>query len=139
MAGGGRYDHLAKMISKKDVSGVGCAIGMDRITEIVKRQNHLAEKEKPSKTFFIQLGEAAKQRSLNILESLRKARITVSHSLSKDSLKGQLKMAAKLKIPFALIYGQKEALDDTIIVRDMEMSSQETVPLSQLIDYLRKK
>ncbi len=139
LAGGGRYDYLAKMIGKKDIPAVGCAIGMDRVTEIVKRRGHLAEKEKPSKVFFIQLGEAAKQRSINILESLRKAHVTVSHSLSKDSLKGQLKMAAKLKIPFALLYGQKEALDNTIMVRNMEMSSQETIPLPQLIDYLKKK
>ena len=95
--------------------------------------------QKATKIYFVQLGTDAKQKSLTVLEILRKAKIPTKHSLSKDSLKGQLKMASKLKIPYALILGQKEVFENSIIVKNMTSSSQETVPIEKLIDYLKKK
>jgi histidyl-tRNA synthetase len=139
LAGGGRYDALSNILSNKNIPAVGCAIGIDRIISLVGEKSSLSPKEKPFKVFFIQLGSAAKYKSLNILESLRKSRISTSHSLSKDSLKSQLKIASKLRVKYALIFGQKEAMDETIIVRNMETASQETVPLDKLIDYLKKR
>jgi len=143
LAGGGRYDMLAKMLGNKDIAGTGCAIGIDRLVELAselkKIPASLKPKDKPAKVFFIQIGEAAKQKSLNIIETLRKARIPIKHSLSKDGLKTQLKIASKIKVPYSLIFGQKEALDNTIIVRNMKTASQEIISIEKLEDYLKKR
>jgi histidyl-tRNA synthetase len=93
---------------------------------------------KKPKIYFIQLGSEAKLKSLNIIEILRKAHIPIAQSLSKDSLGSQLAIAEKLSVPYALIFGVKEALDDSVIVRDMSNRSQETVKLKKLLEYLKE-
>ncbi|MCI0680325.1 histidine--tRNA ligase, partial [bacterium] len=139
LAGGGRYDYLARAIgSKKDISGVGMSIGVDRIiTPERMKKLHPRILRKP-KIYFIQLGFEAKLKSLNVIEILREARIPIMHSLGKDSLSGQLAIAERMDVPYALIFGQKEAIDDTVIVRNMKNRSQSIVPIGKLAAHLKK-
>lgn len=139
LAGGGRYDYLARQIgAKKDVPAVGVSIGVDRLVASSWSKKLTPRILKKPKMYFIQLGSGAKLKSLNIIEILRKARIPISQSLSKDSLGSQLAIAEKLAIPYALIFGVKEALENSVIVRNMSTRSQDTVKLDKLLDYLKK-
>ncbi len=139
LAGGGRYDYLAKQVGgKKDVPAIGISIGVDRIIASPWYKKLNPRILKKPKIYFIQLGAEAKLKSLNIIEILRKAHIPIAQSLSKDSLGSQLAIAEKLAIPYALIFGVKEALDNSVIVRDMSNRSQDTVKLSKLLEYLKE-
>lgn len=139
IAGGGRYDYLAKQIgSKKDVPAVGMSIGVDRIVTSPWYKKLTPRIIKKPKIYFIQLGSEAKLKSLNIIEILRKAHIPIAQSLSKDSLGSQLGIAEKLSIPYALIFGVKEAIENTVIVRNMSNRSQETLPIDKLLEYLKE-
>ncbi|MBP6060481.1 MAG: histidine--tRNA ligase [Candidatus Pacebacteria bacterium] len=139
LAGGGRYDYLAKQIGgKKDVPAVGFSIGVDRIVASKWYKKLAPRIMKKPKIYFIQLGAEAKLKSLNIIEILRKAHIPISQSLSKDSLGSQLAIAEKLAIPYAIIFGVKEAIDNSVIVRDMSTRSQDTVKLKKLLEYLKE-
>ncbi len=93
---------------------------------------------KKPKIFFIQLGFSAKLQSLSIIEILRKAKIPVLQSLSKDSLSSQLGAAEKMKIPYTIIMGQKEVIDGTVIIRDMDSRSQEEIKVERLAEYIKK-
>lgn len=139
LAGGGRYDYLAHQIgAKKDVPAVGVSIGVDRIVASSWYKKLNPRILKKPKIYFIQLGAEAKLKSLNVIEILRKAHIPIAQSLSKDSLGSQLAIAEKLAIPYALIFGVKEALDNSVIVRNMGNRSQDTVKLSKLLEYLKE-
>ncbi|MEK7539516.1 MAG: histidine--tRNA ligase [Patescibacteria group bacterium] len=139
LAGGGRYDYLARQIGgKKDVPAVGISIGVDRIVASAWYKKLSPRILKKPKIYFIQLGSEAKLKSLNIIEILRKAHIPIAQSLSKDSLSSQLAIAEKLAIPYAIIFGVKEALDNAVIVRDMSNRSQDTVKLAKLLEYLKE-
>lgn len=139
LAGGGRYDYLAKQIgSKRDVPAVGFSIGVDRIVSSPWYKKLAPRILKKPKIYFIQLGSEAKLKSLNIIEILRKAHIPISQSLSKDSLGSQLAIAEKLAIPYALIFGVKEALENSVIVRNMSNRSQDIVKLTKLLEYLKE-
>lgn len=144
VAGGGRYDYLAQVLGGKDLPGAGGGIGLDRVVSILmekldeKRREEFSKKEKP-KVFLIQLGMAAKRRTLGLMEDLRKAQIPLAQSLSKDSIRGQLRLAAKLGVLYSLIIGQKEALDGSIILRDMDSGMQETLPTDRAIERLKMK
>lgn len=138
IASGGRYDLLARSLgSKKDVPAVGGGIGVDRV---IMSPSHKALDPrilKKPKIYFIQLGAEAKLKSLSIIEILRKARVPIAQSLSKDGLGQQLAMAERSGAPYAIIFGQKEALDNTVIVRNMETRSQEIVKLADLPDFVK--
>ena len=139
LAGGGRYDYLARQIgSKKDVPCVGFSIGVDRIVASPWYKKLAPRILKKPKIYFIQLGSEAKLKSLNVIEILRKAHIPIAQSLSKDSLGSQLAIAEKLSIPYAIIFGVKEALDNSVIVRNMGNRSQDTVKLGKLLEYLKE-
>ncbi len=139
LAGGGRYDYLARQLgSKKDVGAVGFSIGVDRIIASPWYKKLSPRIMKKPKIYFIQLGSEAKLKSLNIIDILRKAHVPIAQSLSKDSLGSQLAIAEKLNIPYALIFGVKEALENSVIVRDMSNRSQETVKLTKLLEYLKE-
>jgi histidyl-tRNA synthetase len=138
VASGGRYDYLARQLGgKKDVPAVGFSMGVDRVVGSSWYKNLSPRILKKPKIYFIQLGSEAKLKSLNIIEILRKAHVPIAQSLSKDSLGSQLAIAEKLNIPYALIFGVKEAIDNSVIVRDMGNRSQDTVKLSKLLEYLK--
>jgi histidyl-tRNA synthetase len=138
LCGGGRYDYLAKQMgSKKDVPAVGVGIGVDRVIESSEAIDLSPRILKKPKIFFIQLGFEAKQMSMTVIEILRKARVPISQSLSKDSLSAQLATSERLQIPYSIILGQREVLDETVIIRNMENRSQDTVKIAKLGEYLK--
>ncbi len=138
ITGGGRYDYLSKMMgSKKDIPSVGTGLGMERIMMFPECKKLLPRIIKAPKVYFIQLGFEAKLKSLCIMETLRKNKIPVYQTLSKDSLSAQLAQAEKMEIPYCIIFGQKEAMDNTVIVRNMSVHSQDTVKIDALSDYIK--
>ncbi len=133
-----RYDYLGKILgAKKDIPAMGMALGVDRIVESSWYKKLMLRILKKPKVCFIQLGFEAKLKSLNVIDILRKAHIPIYQTLSKDSIGAQLAIAEKLEIPYALIFGQKEALEGSVIVRNMENRSQETVKLDKLCEHLK--
>lgn len=138
ITGGGRYDYLAKdMGGKKDVPAVGTALGIDRILMFPECKRIAPRIMKAPKIYFIQLGFEAKLKSLCVMEILRKAKIPVHQSISKDSLGAQLSMAEKMEVPYCIIFGQKEAMDNSVIVRNMKTHSQDTVKVDALSEYIK--
>lgn len=138
LGGGGRYDLLAKSLgSKKDIPAVGGAIGVDRVIMSPSHKPLNPRILKKPKVYFIQLGSEAKLKSFAIIETLRKAHVPIAQSLSKDGLAQQLAIAERSGAPYTIIFGQKEALDNTIIARNMETRSQETVKLADLPDFVK--
>lgn len=138
IAGGGRYDYLAKALgSKKDIPAMGGSIGMDRVIERPWFRNLAPRIMKKPKIYFIQVGFEAKLKSLSVIEILRKAHVPVAQCLSKDSLGAQLAVAEKSEAPYVIIFGQKEAVEQSVIVRNMETREQETVMQSELSQYIK--
>ena len=89
--------------------------------------------------FLAQLGTLAKRKSLKLLEDFRKQKIQVSESFGRDSLKAQLARANKIGVKYTLILGQREALENQILIRDMATGKQETVKLEKLVREMEKR
>jgi len=140
LAGGGRYDYLAKMIgAKKHIGAVGAGIGIDRVLANADLSKIKPRNFRKPKVYFIQLGFDAKLKSLSIIDALRVAKVPIEQSLSKDSLSTQLGIVERTKIPWVIILGQKEVIDHTVIVRNMADRSQETINQKDLPLYLKQK
>ena len=138
VCGGGRYDYLGRELgSKKDIPAVGVSFGVDRLLIQPWYKKHSPRFLKKPKMFFIQLGMDAKLKSLGVIDILRKAHMPISQTLAKDSLSAQLGYAEKLGVPYAIIFGQKEAIENCVIVRDMKTRSQKIVKLKDLALYLK--
>ncbi len=135
-----RYDTLAKRLGhKKDISAVGVAIALPKKavrTEPVK-QSTIAKILDPQ-ICFMQLGFEAKLKSLRLIESLRLSRIPVAQSLAKDKIAGQVGQAEKMQAPVVIIMGKKEAMENTVIVRETSTRSQNAVLVTEASNSLKK-
>ena len=139
LGGGGRYDLLVEMLGGRPTPAAGFAIGVERvITYLRSAEAKVPAVEKPE-IFFAQLGEQARVKALALFEDFRKARIPLAEAFSKDSLKAQLEIANKLGAKYTLILGQKEVLDGTILIRDMEAGIQEIVDQKKIVREVEKK
>jgi len=139
ITGGGRYNYLGKELgSKKELPAVGAALGIDRIMMFPECKDISPKFIKKPKIYFLQLGFEAKLKSLKIMEILRENKVPVYQNLSKDPLSLQLANADKMNIPYCIIFGQKEAMDGTLIVRNMKTHSQDIIEIDKLSEYLKK-
>jgi histidyl-tRNA synthetase len=139
IAGGGRYDYLTELLGGRSTAAVGVAIGLDRLIEVLIARNVSVVPKPRPKVFLIYVGALAKKRSLTLIETLRRAHIDVQESLGKESLKAQLRAADKFGAPLALLFGQKEAFEESVIVRDLATGAQETVPIVKMVESVKKR
>jgi histidyl-tRNA synthetase len=140
LGGGGRYDGLVELMGgREDTPACGFAIGIERVANILEQTKSEEVPDNTPNVFFAQLGEDARRIGLRLVEHFREADIPLVEAFGKNKLTDQLEMADKLDVDFTLILGQKEVLDDTIIIRDMESGSQETVPVDKVVSELQKR
>ena len=74
----------------------------------------------------------------HVLQILRGFRSTHSMGLVTQSQSYLFHQAKELDIPYMVIYGQREVLDKTVIVRTVKSNSQENVKIEKLAEYLKK-
>jgi len=139
LAGGGRYDGLVRLLGGKETPACGGAAGVERIIRLMKIMGKKVPAKKQAQVFLAQVGELAKRKSLKIFEDLRNNNIKVAEALHKDSLVEQLKIADKLEVKFVLILGQKESIDNEIIIREMETGKQKIIPFKKIIKEVKKR
>lgn len=139
LCGGGRYDGLVQQIGGRPTPGCGFAIGVDRVARALAEKNINPPQFPQPKIFFAQLGDAARCAGLKLFEEFRKAGIPVGEAVGKNALKAQLEVANKLGVQLTLILGQKEVLDGTIIIRDMESGAQETIDMKKVVSVVERK
>ncbi|TSC95148.1 MAG: histidine--tRNA ligase [Parcubacteria group bacterium Licking1014_1] len=137
---GGRYDGLVKILGGRDAPACGVSGGTERIINLMRGEGKkLSKNQKEAEIFLVQLGQLAKRKSLKLFEEFRKAKIPIAESFSKDSLKDQLRVANKLEIRHVLIFGQKEALENFIILRDMKTGVQKEIKLDKVVKEMKNK
>ena len=139
LGGGGRYDYLVKKLGGPDTPAVGFACGMDRIVNAMKAADMAPYKVPTPKIYLAQLGDTAKKKSLRIFEELEKSGIMVAESFGRGNLRAQLNQANKIKAEIVLIIGQREALDGSVILKDMNSGGQETMPFDKIIKEVKKR
>lgn len=139
LGGGGRYDYLIELLGGKSTPAVGAALGVERLIETMKMKEIAINSRPKQKVFLAHIGDLAKKKSLTLIERLRDVNISVYEVLGKSSLKAQLRTADKMNAPLALIFGQKEAFEESVIVRNLTTGAQETIPLAKIGEAIKHK
>ncbi len=139
LGGGGRYDGLAEVLGGRATPAAGFSIGVERVILALKAQNIEPQLAFRPQVFVAQLGEQAKRKAMKLFEECRVGGVHVAATFTKDSLKGQLEAANRFNVRYTVIIGQKEILDGTVIIRDMESGVQEVHDQKKLITELKRK
>jgi histidyl-tRNA synthetase len=134
LASGGRYDPLATRFAARETPAAVVTITCEiRGKTRVKQENRQA----PA-LYFAHLGMEARRKALSVLEMLRRAGIPVHQSLMHERLGDQMDHAKQTKISHLLLMGHKEAMEGTILVREVATNSQEAIALTELPAYLKR-
>lgn len=139
LGGGGRYDGLIELLGGHPTPAAGVAVGIERVITQLRAQEVKIPNRTAPDVFLAQIGDQAKVKALTLYEQLRREQVNVAENFAKDSLKFQLELANKLKVRYALILGQKEVMDGTILIRDMESGVQEVIDFNKTVQELKKK
>lgn len=135
---GSRHDSMAKKIlNKKEVPIVSMVIsGLKKVAQPKKTVKIIEECD--IKFFYAQLGPEARFKTLKVMDMMRSAKIPMHQAISKEKISAQLAHAERLNVPYLLLVGHKEALQNSVMVRNMKNLSQESVEMQNLIEYLKK-
>jgi histidyl-tRNA synthetase len=139
LGGGGRYDTLVEFFGGRPTPTCGLAIGIERTVAKIKTAGVPLEKDDKNIIFIAQLGDPARRKAMGLFEELRKAGLHVKQAFTRDSLKDQLEAANAMGAKLALILGQKEMNDKTILLRDMESGNQEVVDFKKVKTEVEKR
>jgi len=141
---GGRFDYLISELGGKETPAVGGAGGIERIIEAIKENNI---KVKPNSTIkflsrpkvcLIPIGELAKIKTFKLLKAFYGENIKVYQNISRSNLGSELGRASEMGIKYTLIIGQKEAMEDKIILRDMEKGTQKIINQKDILKKIKK-
>ncbi len=139
VGGGGRYNGLVEVLGGPKTPAAGYSLGIERIVALMKEQKVKVPEKRGVEVCILQLGETAKTVCKKIYDDLANNDINVYFVPSNDGLRPQIRTASKLGAKYALIIGQREALKDELILRDLEASSQESFPKNAIVEELKRR
>jgi len=132
--GGGRYDGLIELMGGQPTPAIGYAAGVERMIELMKEVGIEPPNKDKVAIFVAQLGNVAKKKSLPLINQLRDQGINTVGAIGKSSMKSQMSLADRLGADYSLILGEVEVREGTIILRNMNRGSQETIPVEGIVE-----
>lgn len=139
VCGGGRYDGLIEELGGPPTPGIGFGMGIERVILSLKAQGILPPPLIAPQVQVSPLGDAARVAGMKLVRELRTAGIGALLAFGKRSLKSQLRSADKAQVAFALILGDQELADQTVVVRDLAAGQQTTMAAAEVIPWLAER
>ena len=139
IGGGGRYDDLTGLFGLPGIPGVGISFGVDRIYDVMNELNIFpADINNFTTALFFNLGEKESAFAFKQMQNLRNNGISCELFYENAKMEKQFKYASKKNIFFAIIIGSNELDQKTCIVKDLQKSEQQTIPVQNLLSYFKK-
>ncbi|MBF2034743.1 MAG: histidine--tRNA ligase [Leptolyngbyaceae cyanobacterium T60_A2020_046] len=123
VCGGGRYDGLIAQLGGPDTPAIGWAIGMERLTLLLKQLN--AQPKTAMDVYIVSRGEAAEANALTLAHGLRQAGLAVEMDLSGSAFGKQFKRADRSGAIACLVIGDAEAEQGTTQLKWLHTGQQE--------------
>ena len=138
ITGGGRYDNLTGVFGLDNVSGVGISFGADRIYDVLNQLDLYPEATRTTtKVLFVNFGEAEATASLKHIKKLRASGISAEIFPESSKMKKQMGYANDNGIPFVAIIGETELANGTIMLKDMNLGTQQPLTIDEVIEKLK--
>ena len=134
--GGGRYDILSEKLGGKNLPAIGLAIGIERLADIAN-----IDLNKTKTVSFITITSNLEPKAFKIAHQLRTLNksVTLDVNLSSGSLKSKLRRANKIGASHAIIIGDGELENGSILIKylDDELRGQESVSHEEVLSFYK--
>ena len=136
IGGGGRYDDLTGTFDVPNIPGVGISFGVDRIYDVMEElQLFPAEVQTGTKVLFFNLGDAESKAAYTLMQALRDKGIAAELYHENSKFDKQFKYADKKQIPYAVIIGSKELLENSVVLKNLISGDQQSLSNSELLSF----
>ena len=135
VGGGGRYDSLLAELGGPDASGIGFAIGLERIAVGIPDDD--GRFGRSIDLYVAILGEQARAEGFKLTNRLREAGFSVEARYSTPSLKSQMKLADRLGAENVIMLGEEELRRKAVTIRNMKTKEQASVALDDVVHHLQ--
>lgn len=137
LGGGGRYADMIKSMINIDVSGMGYAVGVDRLISVMESQNLFNDIDVKIDAVIMGLDKESKILSLQLAQNMRKNGLIVEMDYKNTSMKPQFKLCDKLNPKYIIIIGETERLSGNFTVKNTQTKTQEIVNINDIINYIK--
>ena len=140
VCGGGRYDGLVEQLGGHATSGVGFAMGLERLVLLVQEVNKSIPVKSAVDIYVVYQGEGTTLAAFQLAEKLRSELPHLSTMLhcSGGNFKKQFKRADKSGATLALVLGESEVQNNQVVVKHLlGAAEQQTIDVANLIEYVK--
>ena len=137
MGGGGRYDGLMAELGGQSLSGIGFGIGIERTLLAAQAEGLRVGNESRCEVYGVPMGATASARLAVISGELRRAGIRTDMAYGGRALKTAMKAADASGARVALVVGDRELQDGTVMVRDLRSGAQNPCALGLVVQAVR--
>ena len=140
VCGGGRYDGLVEQLGGHATSGVGFAMGLERLVLLVQEVNKSIPVKSAVDIYVVYQGEGTTLAAFQLAEKLRLELPHLSTMLhcSGGNFKKQFRRADKSGATLALVLGESEVQNNQVVVKHLlGTAEQQTIDVSNLIEHVK--
>ena len=140
VCGGGRYDGLVEQLGGHATSGVGFAMGLERLVLLVQEVNKSIPVKSAVDIYIVYQGEGTTLSAFQLAEKLRSELPHLSTMLhcSGGNFKKQFKRADKSGATLALVLGESEVQNNQVVVKHLlGAAEQQTIDVANLIEHVK--
>lgn len=135
----GHHEMLVKSLAGKAAPAFGFTGNLSAWAKAMELSEIEAVPDTSNEVFLVPLGELACKRSLRLFRDLIAVNVKVHDHFGSVGVKNQLKLAEESKAAIALIMGQKEAMDEMVILRDVKSGMQEVFSYDKIVIEVKKR
>ncbi|MFB9214714.1 histidine--tRNA ligase [Vibrio sinaloensis] len=134
VCGGGRYDGLVEQLGGKATPAVGFAMGLERLVLMLETLE-LTDVRRSVDVYMVTAGEGTMLAGMKLAELLREQvpGLRVMNHFGGGSFKKQFKRADKVGAAVALVLGENEVADNSVVLKDLIGGTQETYSQADVI------
>ena len=133
VCGGGRYDGLIKQLGGNDVSGIGFAVGIERILMLLENLGVEIPNQNGVEYYFAPMGEKESEKAFELVTKLRAKGITADFDHMNRSIKAQFKYADKIGAKKVAVIGSDELSNNSVKVKEMTTGNEELLTFDQIL------
>ncbi len=131
---GGRYDNLAEYYTDKKLPGVGISIGLTRLFYQLNTANAIkVNKNSISDVLIIPMDSLDIEACLGASNILRKFGINTDVYLESGKIKKKMKYADKWDIPFVVVIGENERIENMVSLKNMKTGEQQKLSIDEVV------
>ena len=137
LGGGGRYDRLVELFGGEPTPAVGVAHGIDRIMLGMQGQKVASKADEGKTVLVLPISNEQRADALKISQLLRNAGVKAELEVMGRKMTKALEDADRRKINYAIIVGERELKEGSVVIRDLSKRQQSTVKIDKILDELK--